>query len=151
VPPFFVVDSALITGCTKHLDCRSWISDCLAKLDFESSDVIVRSSGTSETIEQRGRLVSEICSRQEILSTVQSLSEKLSTQGFGNVHWVIQQHVQPVRKGHLSNVRRLSREPRDFVAEFELQGDRPGYTIPVAVRHWRDGEDITDFDLLRLA
>ena len=147
VPPFFVVDHAAVEHRNEHPKLQPNISDCLGRLGLGRTTVFVRSSGTSETIEQRGRLVSEACSGAEVVNTIQRLSEKLSPADIGNVHWIVQKHIRPARKGHLSNERRLSREPRDFVAEFELQGDHPGYTVPVAVRHWRDGATVSDFDL----
>jgi len=147
VPPFFVVDSAALKKGIGDLGLQAQISGCLTQMDLEHSIVFIRSSGTLETIEQRGRFVSETCSSEDVLSTIKRLSETLPTLNGENVHWIVQKHIRPARKGHLSNERRLSREPRDFVAEFELQGDHPGYTTPVAVRHWRDGSAVTNFNL----
>jgi len=65
----------------------------------------------------------------------------------GKVHWIVQEYVNPKRKGQVSNERRISRENRDWIAEFEPQGGRPGYTVPIAVRRWRDGTDLIDSDL----
>ena len=142
-----MVDQAVVKHMNQHPELQPNISDCLSRLGLGRTTVFVRSSGTSETIEQRGRLVSEACSGTEVLNTMQRLSENLSPADVGNVHWIVQKHIRPARKGHLSNERRLTREPRDFVAEFELQGDHPGYTVPVAVRHWRDGATVSDFEL----
>ncbi len=147
VPPFFVIENKSIGSRAEYSALAAQISECMSRLGFGRAGVFVRSSGTSETIEQRGRLVSEACSGSEVLSTIQRLSENLSVADTGNVNWIVQEYIQPVRKGHLSNERRLSREPRDFVVEFELSGDRPGYTVPVGVRHWRDGATVRDFDL----
>jgi predicted house-cleaning noncanonical NTP pyrophosphatase (MazG superfamily) len=147
VPRFFVVDCAFAGSGHEAREFQARIRDCLAKLRLSHSTVIVRSSGVTETIEQRGRLISETCSPQNISATIGKLSRKLSGVGIGNVHWIVQENIESTRKGHLSNERRLSREPRDFVAEFELQGELPGYTVPIAVRHWRDGGEVADFDL----
>ena len=147
VPRFFVVDGSSPATEQESAKLEARIRDCLAKLKLQDSPVIVRSSGTMETIEQRGRLMSETCSPKEISKTIVQLSEKLSDLGIGKVHWIVQEHIPSARKGHLSNERRLSREPRDFVAEFEIQGEFPGHTVPIAVRHWRDGGEVTDFDI----
>jgi hypothetical protein len=145
VPPFFVVDSAA-TELPDDL-LQKHISHCLVQSEFEGMEVKVRSSGPTETIEQRGRLFSETCASGDIVGTIRRLSAKLSSEDICGVHWIVQAFVRTIRKGHLSNERRLAREPRDFIAEFEIQNDLPGYTSPVAVRHWRDGENITDLDL----
>ena len=147
VPPFFLVNSSIGDTERAPANAGAQISECLRALDLRGSLVHVRSSGTSETIEQRGRLISETCPATEVLPTIARLSEQLPPGERANVHWVVQKYVKPLRRGHPSNERRVSREPRDFVAEFELHGEQAGYTAPVAVRHWRDGDVVTDFDL----
>jgi predicted house-cleaning noncanonical NTP pyrophosphatase (MazG superfamily) len=147
VPEFFVLENVAVNHANSGEPLETAIAECLRSSGIGQSDVLVRSSGTSETIDQRGRLVSKACSSAEILQTIHELSSKISPEDAENVHWIIQKHIRPARKGHLSNERRLSREPRDFVTEFERQDDQPGYTVPIAVRHWRDGATVTDFDL----
>ncbi|HET7209242.1 MAG TPA: nucleoside triphosphate pyrophosphohydrolase [Terriglobales bacterium] len=147
VPPFFVVDSGFARNQDERPNLRSQIRECLGNLKLEESRIMVRSSGATETIEDRGRLVSEACKPEDASEIIEKLSKKLSDLGIRNVHWIVQRNISPARKGHLSNERRLSREPRDFVAEFELKGELPGYTVPIAVRHWRDGDELADFDL----
>lgn len=142
VLPFFVVDGNAID------DNRlgEWVKSGIERAGL-SNEVIVRSSGTSETMEERGRLVSKVCSASDVAETIRSLSKQLHEDDPADIHWLVQEHVNPARKGHLSNERRMSREPRDWVAEFELQGGFPGFTVPVAIRHWRVGDKVTDFDL----
>jgi predicted house-cleaning noncanonical NTP pyrophosphatase (MazG superfamily) len=142
VLPHFVVSGSVI----RDIRLQDWINLAVQESDLKA-DVIVRSSGTSETMEHRGRLVSDVCSAANIVQTIRALSKQLQDDNPADVHWLIQEHVNPGRKGHLSNERRMSREPRDWVAEFELQGGLPGFTVPVAVRHWRVGDKVTDFDL----
>ena len=142
VLPFFVVSGSVIDD-PRLLD---WVNSAIQDSALYG-DVIVRSSGTSETMEHRGRLVSGVCSAADVVETIRALSKQLLDDNLADVHWLIQEYVKPVRKGHLSNERRMSREPRDWVAEFELQGGFPGFTVPVAIRHWRVGDKVTDFDL----
>jgi predicted house-cleaning noncanonical NTP pyrophosphatase (MazG superfamily) len=142
VPPYFVVSGSAIADSR----LQDWIDLAIQESGVKGR-VIVRSSGTSETMEHRGRLVSDVCSQSEIVQTIRALSEQLRDDIPTDVHWLIQEHVTPLRKGHLSNERRMSYEPRDWVAEFELQGDFPGFTVPVSIRHWRVGDKVTDFDL----
>ncbi|HET6842596.1 MAG TPA: hypothetical protein VFK06_13070 [Candidatus Angelobacter sp.] len=147
IPAFFVIDNTFAKYITVRTDLQARISECLNSAGIVGVDVCVRSSGTSETIEQRGRLVSKTCSSTDILSTISSLSEQISQPDAANIHWIIQQHVRPARQGHLSNERRLSCEARDFVVEFGMNGEQPGYTDRIGVRHWRQGAAIVDSDL----
>lgn len=142
VSPYFVVSG----GVVDDPQLPDWIRSAIHGSGLNGK-VIVRSSGTSETMEHRGRFESDVCDIADIVETIRTLSQKLQDDAPANVHWLVQEHIDPVRKGHLSNERRMSREPRDWVAEFELQGRLPGFTVPVAIRHWRVGDKVTDFDL----
>ena len=99
-PPFFVVDNAVVKHGNERPELQENISECLGQLGLGRSDVFVRSSGTSETIEQRGRLVSETCSGPEVLNTIQRLSEKLSPADADSVHWIVQKCSAPSRTRH---------------------------------------------------
>jgi len=147
VPRFFVVDDDLVRSKDDTRELEARVREGLAKLTLDRSTVIVRSSGCTETIEERGRLVSETCSASNAPETIHKLSQKLSQLGIHQVHWIVQENVYSARKGHLSNERRLTHEPRDFVAEFEPRAELPGYTTRIGVRHWRDGDEVTNFDL----
>jgi predicted house-cleaning noncanonical NTP pyrophosphatase (MazG superfamily) len=142
VAPFFVVSGSVIND--QRLG--EWITAAVGNSGL-NNDVIVRSSGTTETMEHRGRLLSDVCGIADIAQKIQSLSGELQEDNPANIHWLVQEHIDPRRKGHLSNERRMSRESRDWVAEFEMQGNLPGFTVPVAIRHWRVGDKVTDFDL----
>jgi predicted house-cleaning noncanonical NTP pyrophosphatase (MazG superfamily) len=113
----------------------------------DGKPVWVRSSGTAETMRNRGGLVSQRSQPSEITATIQRLRRQL--QGSAEeVHWVIQQAVEQKALGHLSNERHLSYENRDWVTEFEPRNGHPGYTAPIAVRRWRDGTDLRADELL---
>ena len=142
VLPFFVVDGNAVDDPR----LAEWVKSGIERAGL-TNEVIVRSSGTSETMEERGRLVSQVCGAAEVAETIRLLSKQLHEDHPADIHWLVQEHVNPARKGHLSNERRMSRESRDWVAEFELQGGLPGFTVPVAIRHWRVGDKVTDFDL----
>ena len=145
VPAFFVIDDTA-ASCDDN-ELRVWAEDALVKAGISSEHVIVRSSGTAETMRNRGRLASESCSAEEVVATIRRLSTKVADQFSGKVHWIVQRHLAPVRRGHLSNERHLSYEHRDWIAEIELQGDRKGYTCPIGIRLWRVGVDLSDLDL----
>jgi predicted house-cleaning noncanonical NTP pyrophosphatase (MazG superfamily) len=137
VPPFFVIASEAVPAANDEgffKLCREAL-----KQSALAPEVIVRSSGVAETMQHRGRLVSEVCSAADVPTVVQRLARAVETDHTDHVHWVVQANVKPSRQGHLSNERRLSYEPRDWVLEVEQQDQRPGYTSPIAIRTWRDG------------
>ncbi len=147
VPPFFVITSSCLEFCSDNT-VNDWVLECLASSGIGSGrQIIIRSSGTTETMLSRGRLKSEPCSPRQIETTIRRLIPQLPHMPGGKVHWIVQEYVNPKRKGQLSNEKRISRENRDWIAEFEPQGDRHGYTVPIAVRRWRDGTDLIDSDL----
>lgn len=142
VPRFFAVESSCLTDATPNSTLQDWVQACLSQLNLAQSDLIVRSSGAAETMRNRGRLVSELCSPAQLAETLRRLSKALLDQGMGPVHWVVQEYLPGVRKGHLSNERHLVYENRDWVAEVELHNDRRSYVSSIGVRPWRDGTDV---------
>lgn len=150
VPPFFVVTASAssLKGFASNTTLDAEVTKAHARIGIRSTaTVIVRSSGTLETITHRGRLMSARCYADQVTRTIRKLSKRLPKQSAGKVHWIVQEYAAPERKGLLSNERRVSFEKRDWVAEFEVQADRPGFTEPVAIRQWRDGTEVTNFDL----
>jgi predicted house-cleaning noncanonical NTP pyrophosphatase (MazG superfamily) len=147
VPPFFVVDSACTCAGSSEDNLQARIRQCVAELGIGDRPVIVRSSGTTETMRDRGRLVSAICSVDRITTTIDQLSTKLASEGAANVHWIVQRYLRPVRSGHLSNERHLSYENRDWVVEVEAHGDLAAFPSRIAVRPWRDGALPSSLDL----
>jgi predicted house-cleaning noncanonical NTP pyrophosphatase (MazG superfamily) len=148
VPPFFVITASCFEGNYSDETIDVCVADCIASTAINAGrSVIVRSSGTSETMRYRGQLKSKYCLSHQVASTIRSLIPQLPKMIDGKVHWIVQEYVTPKEKGHLSNERRLKYEKRDWVVEFEPQGDRYGYTVPLAVRHWRDGTGINDLAL----
>jgi predicted house-cleaning noncanonical NTP pyrophosphatase (MazG superfamily) len=145
VPAFFVVDKDSLEANQEEFE--SSVKQCLIREGMAGTQTMVRSSGVSETMRDRGRLLSAISTDEDVCSTIKRLAVRLAEQGISKVHWIVQEYVRPVRKGHLSNERRLSYEKRDWVAEIEPERDQPGDTAPVAVRLWREGTDVSNFDL----
>lgn len=147
VPDFFVISSECFSINYDKAVLEKWVSQCVEKLSItSSSEVLVRSSGKNETMESRGQLVSQQCSRNEILATIEKLKKIIPCDADG-IHWIIQQYVETKIKGNFSNERRLNERKRDFVVEFESQANRPGYAVPLHVRQWRDGNAV---DLSRM-
>ena len=141
VPDFFVVSSVCFETSVSPVVFAEWCASAIESCGFGDAPLIVRSSGVTETLDDRGRFVSETCDSTALAATLQRSALSVANRP-GNVtlHWIVQEHVPTERKGHFSNERRLSYDSRDWVAEIELDGSHAGYTVPVAVRRWRDGE-----------
>lgn len=106
-----------------------------------SKGLILRSSGSHETIDKRGALDSRVCSGDSIQSTLKSLREDIShtaTELVGSIHWILQEHVAARLKGHLSNERRIAEKKRDWVVEFEVSHGLTGEFHKISLRQWRD-------------
>lgn len=149
VPPFFVISADCLTGpvdgATEEYIAQA-IQEALSSVEFvDHTPVFIRSSGVAETLHVRGQLDSVECVAREIWTRAKELTQRLATiapVGAGAIHLVVQKSVAVAEKGHLSNERRLSHEPRDWVAEFEPANGEFGRTEPVAVRTWRSGKAI---------
>lgn len=133
--PFFVVSgdiSPTSDGLLKVLE-RTGLNRCVR--------VIVRSSGTTESLDQRGTLESNECVPAEIINTIACLKERLGNaqnECGGVVHWIIQSFIEPLAKGHLSNERRLCKDLRDWVVEVEPSAEYMAETNKIGIRPWRD-------------
>jgi predicted house-cleaning noncanonical NTP pyrophosphatase (MazG superfamily) len=145
-PPFFVIENSCVALSERTLSEKITEALAVAKIN-PSMRLMIRSSGTKETISHRGRLMSSECTVRDLIGTFRHLLTKLPDGVEDTVHWVVQQHALPKRKGKLSNERRLSCEKRDWVAEFEPEFDQPGFLQPIAIRNWRDGADLADMEL----
>ena len=130
VPELFVVSG----NCPP---CRSAIEHAAALAGMDKDDVVwVRSSGTLEGVQERGSLDSTevrydlVC---EAICTLQESPVFLEEMDRQTIHFVIQRRVSAKKKGHLSNERRLQRQPRDWM--YEVEGDA---LRPLGVRTWRN-------------
>jgi hypothetical protein len=111
VPPFFVLAADCFDDANSEPVIQESVMSCLNCIGIDAADqVIVRSSGTSETIRERGRLRSQRCSANNVLSTIRNLIPQLPADIEGRVHWIVQEYSHPIVKGLLSNERRLREE-----------------------------------------
>lgn len=147
VPRFLVVDADCVKDEQSMQTLASLLPQGLSHARILGAGFKLRSSGTTETIEYRGRLESASCLSNEILPTLKRCVAPPTSQTPSRVHWIVQENVQAQRQGHLSNERRVSKEKRDWVAEVELKEETAGYSIPIAVRRWRDGDRIASHSL----
>jgi len=148
VPSFFVLSASCFEGECTDQNINAWAMECLDHIGISAGrEVKVRSSGTSETMRNRGRLKSRHCLPDQLLTTIRDLMSASPQIPGGKVHWIVQEYINPKERGHLSNERQLKKENRDWAAEFEPLGDRLGYLVPIAVRLWRDGTNQIELNL----
>lgn len=148
VPPFFVITASCFERSFSEETFNAWILEAFVHVGIDADQlVMVRSSGKSETMQNRGQLISTSSPRDQIVSKIRDLITQTLKISSDEVHWIVQEYINPKQQGHLSNERRISWKNRDWVAEFEPQEGRLGYAVPIAVRWWRDGTGLTDLDL----
>lgn len=130
VPDFFVVSGSRPLS-------QQTIEQAASLLGLrDAAEVWVRSSGTLEGLQERGSLDSKLTQPSSIERAIlglQTSSTFRSETERQTIHFVIQRRVFTKRKGHLSNERRLQRQPRDWTYEVEGEGSHR-----LGVRRWRD-------------
>jgi predicted house-cleaning noncanonical NTP pyrophosphatase (MazG superfamily) len=137
-PPLFVIDADSVTaaGVLSEPMISRYLNVAGIAVDAQ---LLIRSSGTAETLRQRGQLYSEQCNRARIAETLRVLIDRTAGSASGKIHWIVQEYHRPRASGHFSNERRMSYEKRDWVMETEPRNGHPNVFSPVAVRRWRDG------------
>jgi predicted house-cleaning noncanonical NTP pyrophosphatase (MazG superfamily) len=144
--PFFVVDGR----CDFSSDnlpggrgLRSHLHQAAEQLHITPEAlVIVRSSGATETLSERGSHESATCRPDQLFGTLRSLKDQVVRTSAVPINWVVQVKSDSKDQGHLSNERRLREESRDWIVELE---SRDPSTLDsridhLSVRKWRDGE-----------
>lgn len=160
--PFMVVSDALLLKYRslnneferKNL-VEEWlrvISEAAVTLGLqEYDDVIVRSSGCSEGLSERGQLYSVAGKLDEVTVSLNeclaqlSMDKRLCDQ---KIPLIIQKMVNPVSsKGHLSNERRCYEEIRDWLGEYEDKKtvSLMGQNFQINLRNWREKIDWEDY------
>lgn len=147
-PPFFVISAQCFEGQIPLDTLNGWVSNSQTRLAIVvGSPLMIRSSGTAETMRDRGSLISGLCKSRDVAASVEQLRGKIPDSSRAQVHWIVQQAVDAKRKGHLSNERRVSREPRDWAVELEPTDEHQGYVVPIGIRTWREGWKPSSLDL----
>src|SRR5580698_2152839 len=76
-PAFFLVTSSCLRAPGIAPKLTEWIAQALAQKQIpQDQQVIVRSSGTAETMIHRGRLHSQVCKTGAALSTIRELAAR---------------------------------------------------------------------------
>lgn len=143
--PFFVVPKGSVPT-------HEALQRALTKLGLNRSmKLIVRSSGVDESMERRGALDSAECDAAGLPEQIQRLRTSLATReasGGDGVHWVVQQLLPTMAKGHLSNEARVAEHKRDWIAEVEASSWHAGDTRPISLRLWRDSRPAVEEPLV---
>lgn len=124
-PPFFTI------AAKQGVDQLPWelVDTAVGKLlALGTSEVIVRSSATDESLDDRGRYQSHRCglSSSKVIEAAQlvfrhfrELADCQTTSIDQLMATIVQKYVPPTRFGHLSNERRVSREITSWHLEYQ--------------------------------
>lgn len=154
--PFFVVSDELRT-----LYNSSPVSDRLQVLQRWAEEIIkvaslvgiqmdesiiVRSSGCSEGLSERGKFYSSAGILKDILKPLSDCLEELTADKSldkEKVPLVVQKYVHPFSaKGHFSNERRFYVDKRDWLGEFIDKKNKTGKAFQINLRNWREKIDV---------
>ncbi len=150
--PFIVVSGELMSlykSCHKAKRDRllkRWAKKIIAAALVvgikDQEPIIVRSSGCSEGLEERGKFYSSDGTLNNTLQPLQECLQKLVSDKDlekERIPLVIQEYALPISaKGHLSNERRCYKEKRDWLGEFEQQeSGMANPTFNINLRNWR--------------
>ena len=124
-PPFFTFAPSKKTGGTR----KRALEDAINKLaSLGSQNLIVRSSATDESLNDRGRFQSMQCdanlaavlaAAHAIESHFEVISERSQPSTARQMRLIVQQYITSKAVGHLSNERRVSREVTSWHLEEE--------------------------------
>lgn len=145
--PFFVVSDQALTG-TLGEGLRPLLDQAANRSGVSATKVMVRSNGIREGLGERGALASLPCSWGEVERTLGSLRAKALEVTSSPTHWIIQNQVTVHAQGQMSNERRVRYEKRDWAIELEALNGKSADQISIAVRRWRDGQDVTETPLV---
>jgi predicted house-cleaning noncanonical NTP pyrophosphatase (MazG superfamily) len=145
--PFFVVsDEALTRSLPGGL--KPLLDEAAVRSGVSPAEVMVRSNGIQEGLDERGALASLHCSWSEVEQTLGNLRAKALEVTTSPTHWIVQNHVTIHAQGQMSNERRVRYEKRDWAIEIEALNGKSADQISIAVRRWRDGQDVTETPLV---
>jgi len=122
----------------------------LALLELDSKvALILRSNASREGLRDRGSLTSCVSSLKSLKSDLNGLLGAMSSiAGDRSIGLIVQQYVEPIVRGHLSNERRLREERRDGIIQFENVSTGEMTDVGIGFRRWRHGAPPSDQALL---
>lgn len=107
----------------------------------EDAQIIVRSSGQSEGLDEKGMFYSTKGTLNNIIKPLKDCLQKFTSDRELkelNIPILIQECAVPISaKGHLSNERRFYKEKRDWLGQFEEPQTSEGKHFQINLRNWR--------------
>lgn len=150
--PFIVISNELLAAyrsCSSNDRkvllkrwCKNIIKGVVSIGIGQEDFIIVRSSGHSEGLEERGKFYSANGTVSNIQQVISNCLEKLKSDkelSKQNIPLIIQEYIIPFSaKGHLSNERRVYEEDRDWLGQFEGVSTRlVNRSFKINLRNWR--------------
>ncbi|MCF7817472.1 MAG: nucleoside triphosphate pyrophosphohydrolase [Kiritimatiellales bacterium] len=156
--PFFIISKSLLTEYRENSTFR--LNDSVATLAWrtlieaalkeiggdKASEIIVRSSGCTEGIDERGKFHSEVGSAHDVSSVVLRCLDKLfhdKDLKYEDIPLIVQLYATPKQRGHLSNERHCYKEHRDWMGETEHNSVSAGSLFKINIRTWRKKYDLS--------
>lgn len=148
VPPFFVIPAG---GSSAVATDRQLSAAIDTILDSPQDRVIVRSSASDESLEERGRYQSHDCeaSAIDVLGTVAKVrkhyADHIDEASDNELALIVQRYISPTRLGHLSNERRVSQRITSWHLEYQ---DSEAHSPVVSTFSTGRFKDINENDVL---
>lgn len=153
--PFFVVSNelylTLLNNKNNSEKFKIYVMRLLEKINEEGlgEKIIIRSSGYKEGMEERGKFESVACSvdkfGENLLDLIIKLSDNPEVSKEG-IPLIVQKYIEADIVGHLSNERRVAKENRDFIYEYENNNMVSVDSGKIPLRNWRKKFDIKEYD-----
>lgn len=115
-------------------EISSKIRECVGDFDMSIDQIIIRSSGEEEGMNERGRYESVECKIDAVDENFLRILMDLKKQGENPIAYIVQPYVNRRILGHLSNERRISQYARDWKVEYEGLDKEP---YAIGIRTWR--------------
>lgn len=141
--PFFVIHSNVAVHYIESTPAErktlisvisSRVRDCVKQLNFKATHIIIRSSGKEEGMNERGKYNSENCLLADVEKTLKKLFDASKEDEYDFIAYIVQPFVARKKYGHLSNERRVAKDARDWMLEFE---DSKSDVDSFGIRSWR--------------
>ena len=142
--PFFVVLDQVLSGVYPEEQLQAWLDEACNCCGVSSNNVMIRSNGVEEGLLQRGAFTSSTSTLAQIAKTLFRLRAGALEVTSTPTHWIVQNEVAVHARGQLSNERRVRYEKRDWAIEIEPIGNQNADQVSMAVRRWRDGQDVAE-------
>lgn len=155
-PPFFVVSQEMYLKISGILHNDEEYDKEIARIvkvideDLLGTEIIIRSSGLKEGMDERGKYESQSCNTTDLKETLTQLIQTLNGDDEikeNGIPLVVQKFIAGGVIGHLSNERRVAKEHRDFIYEYKMENIDFVEIGNVHLRNWRKKYDLEEYEL----